>query len=93
MTALRQPGLIAIADYLTYRADLGEKRDAYLTISSLRVLLFLESDKPMAMVHRRRSEGGFEIECHSGLEAVIPLPEFESALPLAALCERAVMEG
>ena len=80
--------LIEVLSDSTRRADLGEKRDAYLTIPSLKVLLFVEPDTPMVTLHRRKPEGGFAIEHHSGMDAVIPLPEIEGNLPLAALYER-----
>jgi Uma2 family endonuclease len=71
----------------TRRIDLGEKRDAYLAIPSLKVLLITESDRPYVLVHRRRPQGGFEVEAYSGVEAVIGLPEIEAELPLAELYE------
>jgi Uma2 family endonuclease len=80
--------IIEVLSESTRRADLGEKRDAYLTIPSLKVLLFVESETPVITLHRRKPEGGFAIETHAGLDAVIPLPEIEAALPLAALYER-----
>lgn len=70
------------------RADLGEKRDAYLTISSLKVLMFVEPDVPHVVLHRRKPEGGFAIEVRSGLDAVIPLPEIDASLALAELYEQ-----
>jgi Uma2 family endonuclease len=72
----------------TRRADLGEKRDAYLTIPSLKVLLFVEPDSPAVTVHRRQPEGGFTLEYHTDLETTIPLPEINATLPLAELYER-----
>lgn len=72
----------------TRRADLGEKRDAYLTIPSLKVLLFVEPDSPSVTLHRRLPEGGFTIERHAGLDAIIPLPEIETTLSLADIYER-----
>jgi Uma2 family endonuclease len=81
--------IVEVLSDSTRRADLGEKRDAYLTIPTLKLLIFVESDSPSVIVHRRRSEGGFEVELHSGLEAVIPLPEIEASLPLAELYEQA----
>jgi Uma2 family endonuclease len=72
----------------TRRADLGEKRDAYLTIPSLKVLLFVEPEAPAVTLHRRLLEGGFTIESYSGLDAIIPLPEIEAYLSLADLYER-----
>jgi len=80
--------IIEVLSDSTRRTDLGEKRDAYLTIGSLRVLLFVEPDFPAVTVHRRKPEGGFGLEYHSGLESSIPLPEIEAVLPLAGLYER-----
>jgi Uma2 family endonuclease len=72
----------------TRRTDLGEKRDAYLTISTLKVLILAESNSAEALVHRRKPEGGFAVEVYAGLEAVIPLPEIDSSLSLAELYEQ-----
>ncbi len=80
--------IIEVLSDSTRRADLGEKRDAYLTIPSLKVLLFVEPDAPSVTLHRRLQEGGFAIERHSGLDAVIPLPEIEASLLLADIYER-----
>lgn len=80
--------LIEVLSESTRRTDLGEKRDAYLTISSLKVLLLVEPDSPSVTLHRRMPEGGFAIERHVGLDAVIPLPEIEATLSLADLYER-----
>ena len=80
--------IIEVLSDSTRRADLGEKRDAYLTIPSLKVLLFIEPEMPFVILHRRKPEGGFAIESHIGLDAVIPLLEIDASLPLAALYER-----
>jgi len=80
--------VIEVLSDSTRRTDLGEKRDAYLTIPSLHVLLFVEPDFPAVTVHRRQAEGGFAIEYHTGLDGAIPLPEIDAALPLAELYER-----
>lgn len=85
--------IIEVLSDSTRRADLGEKRDAYLTIPSLKVLLFVEPDTPMVTLHRRQSEGGFAVEVHSGMDTVIPLPEIEASLPLAALYERVELKA
>jgi Uma2 family endonuclease len=81
--------VVEVLSESTRRADLGEKRDTYLTIPSLKVLLLVESEEIAVTVHRRRVEGDFAVEYHAGLEAVIPLPEIEAELPLADLYERA----
>ncbi len=80
--------VIEVLSESTRRTDLGEKLHAYLTIPSLGVLLYVEPDTPFVTVHRRRAAGGFAIEHHAGLDAVIPLPEIEAQLSLADLYER-----
>ena len=85
--------IVEVLSDSTRRTDLVEKRDAYLTIPTLKVLLFIEPDSPSVQVFRRKSEGGFASEHHSGLEVVIPLPEIEADLPLAELYERVALEA
>lgn len=80
--------IIEVLSDSTRRADLGEKRDAYLTMPSLKVLLFVELETTEVTVFRRKSSGGFDIEHHTGLESTILLPEIDAALPLADLYER-----
>jgi len=80
--------IIEVLSDATRRADLGEKRDAYLTIKPLQVLLFVESDSPAVTVYRRKAEGGFALEYYAGLDDTIFLPEIAAALPLAELYER-----
>ncbi len=81
--------VIEVLSESTRRTDLGEKRDAYLALPSLKVLMLVESDRPLATVHRRKAQGGFAIETHSGLETVIELPEIGASLALADLYQRA----
>ncbi|MEO5914338.1 MAG: Uma2 family endonuclease [Luteolibacter sp.] len=85
--------IIEVLSDSTRRADLGEKRDAYLTIASLKVLIFVEQEYPAVTLHRRKPEGGFAIERHSGLESTIPLPEIEATLALADLYERVELKA
>jgi Uma2 family endonuclease len=85
--------VIEVLSESTRRTDLGEKRDAYLRLPSLKVLLLVEPDSAAVTLHRRRGEGGFAVERHAGLDAVIPLPEIEAALPLAELYDRAGLDG
>lgn len=80
--------IVEVLSDSTRRTDLGEKRDAYLTIPSLKVLLFVETDSASVTLHRRAPEGGFSIERHNGLDAVVPLPEIDASLALADLYER-----
>jgi Uma2 family endonuclease len=68
----------------TRRLDDGEKKDAYLTIPSLNVYVLLEQEIPAAVVFRRK-ESGFVREVYQGLDSIIPLPEIDIELPLAAV--------
>ncbi len=68
------------------RIDEGEKKDAYLSLASLQAYVLIEQDRPLACVYRR-VEQGFEREWHAGLEAVIPLGEVGTDLPLAEIYE------
>ncbi|HEX8297464.1 MAG TPA: Uma2 family endonuclease [Chthoniobacteraceae bacterium] len=78
--------LIEIASSSTRRTDEWEKREAYLSIPSLRAYLLLEQDRAAAVVWRR-GEQEFARETYSSLEAVIPLPEIEAQLALAEVYE------
>lgn len=75
--------IIEVLSESTRRIDLGEKRDAYLAIPTLKVLLFIESEAATVLVLRRKPQGGFAEEFYTGTEAVIALPEIEASLPLA----------
>ena len=66
----------------TRRIDEGEKKEAYLTIASLSAYLLVEQETPAVVLHRR-TEQGFVREVYTGLDAVIPLPEIDTQLPLA----------
>lgn len=70
----------------TRRIDEGEKKDAYLTIPSLAVYLLVEQETA-AVVAFRRTEHGFVRDVYEGLDAVIPLPEIDTELPLAEMYE------
>lgn len=79
--------IVEVLSESTRRTDLAEKREAYLTIPSLMVLILAEPDEPALVVHRRQPDGGFARETYSGLDGAIPLPEIESSLPLAEVYE------
>ena len=74
--------LFEVLSRRTRRVDEGEKKDAYLTIPSLCVYVLLEQETAAAVVFRRTDQG-FVREVYEGLDAVIPLNEIETALPLA----------
>jgi Uma2 family endonuclease len=72
----------------TRRIDEGEKKDAYLTIPSLSVYALVEQDTAAVVVFRR-TENGFVREVYHGMDAVIPLGEIETELPLREIYEGA----
>lgn len=77
--------VIEVLSESTRRTDLGEKKDAYLSIPSLKVLILAESDRAYVLVFRRSKDGGFTSEEYAGIEAAIELPEIGAKLPLADL--------
>jgi Uma2 family endonuclease len=74
--------LFEVLSRKTRRIDEGEKKDVYLTIPFLEVYVLLEQESATAVVFRR-TEHGFVREVYDGLDAVIPLGEIETSLPLA----------
>jgi Uma2 family endonuclease len=81
--------VVEVLSARTRRIDEGEKKDAYLTISSLSAYLLVEQESATVVVHRR-TEQGFVRELYEGLEATIPLAEIEIDLPLAEIYDGAV---
>ena len=65
----------------TRRIDETEKKEAYLSLPSLRVYLLVEQDSAKVTVHRR-GDNQFNAEVFEGVDAFIPLPEIEVNLPL-----------
>lgn len=83
-----RPRLVAeIVSASTRRTDEGEKRDAYLTVGSLAAYLLIETDVPRVTVYRR-TDSGFVPEQYDGTEAVVPLDDLGTTLPLAELYDR-----
>lgn len=78
--------LFEVISRSTRRIDEGEKKDAYLTIPSLSVYMLIEQEAA-AIVAFRRTDGGFVREIHEGLDAVLPLGEIGTDLPLGELYE------
>jgi Uma2 family endonuclease len=76
--------VIEVMSRSTRRIDEGEKKEAYLTIPSLAVYLLVEQSIPSVVAHRRTLQG-FIREVYQGLDAIIPLPEIETELPLAEI--------
>ena len=76
--------LFEVLSRRTRRIDEGEKKDAYLTFSSLGAYILVEQETPAVVVFRR-TDHGFVREVHEGIDAVVPLPEIETDLPLAEI--------
>jgi Uma2 family endonuclease len=79
--------LVEVISKKTRRIDEGEKKDAYLTIPSLSVYMLIEQDIPELVVYRRIGDE-FVREVYDGLNAVVPLPEIETELPLSEVYDR-----
>ena len=79
-----KPVLVAeVLSHSTRRTDETEKKDAYLSLPTLQVYLLVEQDRPCVTVHRRNKTGGFDPEVYEGRDAVVPLAEIETELPLS----------
>ena len=74
--------VIEVLSNSTRRIDLGEKRDAYLAIPTLKVLIIDPADH-FVRVDRRQNNGGFQQETYQELTDTIDLPEVETNLHLA----------
>ena len=88
MIALRQFAPISISEYLD-----GEEHSPVKHDPSLKALMLVDCGEPAVTVYRRKTEGGFAVELHSGRDAVVPLPEIDASLTLAGLYESAGLES
>lgn len=80
--------IVEVLSPSTRRIDQTEKKDAYLCLPSLQVLLLVESDRPAVTTFQRNAFGKFERVDYEGLDDVIPLKEIDGDLPLSVLYER-----
>ena len=70
----------------TRRLDEGEKLEAYLDLSSVRVVLLAEPDRVEVTAYRRSERtGGVDPERYLSIGETVPLPEVNAELPLADL--------
>lgn len=76
--------IVEVLSRKTRRIDEWEKKEAYLAIPSLGTYILVEEKTPAIAVHRR-TEQGFVREVYSGLDAVVPLPDFDTQLPLSEI--------
>jgi Uma2 family endonuclease len=80
-----EPAIVAeVLSASTRRLDLGEKKDAYVTISSLQFYMAVEQEAAFVHVFRR-TDAGFVREEYQELDAVIPLESLQIELPLAEI--------
>ena len=82
-----KPVVVEVLSDSTRRGDLGEKRDAYLAVASLMVLMIIDPARPWVQLDRRSANGGFSQEFYQSLEDVISLPEIECEFPVAEIYE------
>lgn len=75
--------VIEVLSEFTKRVDMGEKRDAYRAVSTLRVLLLVDPERPYVTVDRRRENGGFDTEVFASLDQIIPLSEVSAEIRMA----------
>lgn len=80
--------IVEVLSESTARYDRFEKRDAYFTLPSLKVLILVEQNLPSVAVHRRGADGEFALEEYDGMEAMVALPEIECELPLNSVYQR-----
>ena len=78
--------LVEVLSEKTRRTDQGEKRDAYLTIGSLKGYLLVEQDCA-AVTHYRRTDEGFVCESYADLSATMRLEGIGVELSLAEIYE------
>ena len=80
--------IVEVLSRRTRRTDEGEKKDAYLSIPSLKLYLMVEQESPTIVAFRRDEQGGFVRQVYRELEAIISLPEIGTELPLTEVYDR-----
>jgi Uma2 family endonuclease len=84
--------IVEVLSDATRRIDEGEKREAYLSISTLAAYLLVETDQPRVVDYRRSSQE-FVPEAYEGLDAVIPLDAVGVELELKDIYQRVDFPG
>jgi Uma2 family endonuclease len=72
----------------TRRIDLGEKREAYLAIPTLKLLLMVDPGKVWIQVDRRGASGGFGQELYRSQDEIIEMPEIECRISVSEIYEQ-----
>jgi Uma2 family endonuclease len=87
---LRNPSaVVEVLSPSTRAYDLGEKLDAYRSTPSIRDVLLVEAEAP-DVLHAFRTESGWALARHEGLDAVVHLRTGDVTLPLRELYEGVV---
>lgn len=76
----------------TRRTDEGEKKEYYLSISSLTAYALLEQDSMLVVVYRR-TDDGFVRESYEGADATLSFPDIGLNLSLRDIYERVESTG
>lgn len=79
--------IVEVLSPSTSRADLSEKKDAYLSLPSLEIYLVIEPEKQSIIAFRRREEGFVREVWREG--QILPLPELEIEIPVSDFFEGA----
>lgn len=75
--------LVEVLSESTRRIDEGEKRDHYLTASTLQTYVLLESDEPGARVYQRAEDETFAETIYTDPADSIPLPSIDGEIRFA----------
>ncbi len=79
--------IVEVLSESTRRTDENKKREACLSLDSLRQYILVESGLIAAVVHRLAG-GGFQRETYIGADAVIDFPEIGCQLALSEVFEK-----
>ncbi len=86
-TLLNPTVIMEVLSDSTASYDRGEKFEHYGTLPSLTDYLLIAQDRA-AIEQRVRTDRGWQLAFHYGLDAVVPLPSIGCALPLSDVYDR-----
>ena len=86
-TLLNPTVIMEVLSDSTASYDRGEKFEHYGTLPSLTDYLLIAQDRA-AIEQRVRTDHGWQLAFHYGLDAVVPLPSIGCALPLSDVYDR-----
>ncbi len=80
--------MIEVLSETTARSDEGEKKEAYLSISSLNTYLLIEQDAPLIVAYQRDTETGeFTRKVYHGIDTTVPIPSISLELSMTEIYE------